>query len=84
VILVFGSSISTLLSRNDTVDGIPFVVKTIVEFLLSGDNPKTEGLFRVSGNAAHVKEVKNFFERGSVQIHFFFLFRFVSDAILSL
>jgi hypothetical protein len=64
---VFGCSIDELLSRNDTENGIPFVVKTIVDFLLSDDNPKIEGLFRISGNAAHVRELKNAFDKGNVE-----------------
>jgi hypothetical protein len=67
--LVFGLEFSELCRRDDAMDGIPFVVKCCTEFLLDGTNPETEGLFRVSGNAQHIKDTKAIFDRGEGSVH---------------
>ena len=42
---VFGKPLSDILKRSDTVNGIPFIVKNIVESLMKGGKLATEGLF---------------------------------------
>lgn len=53
------------MKREDTVNGIPQIVQMATEFILQGDNAKLEGIFRVSGNQQHVKDLKAVFDKGT-------------------
>jgi hypothetical protein len=61
---VFGVDIADVVKREDTVNGIPQIVQMATEFILQGDNAKLEGIFRVSGNQQHVKDLKAVFDKG--------------------
>lgn len=56
---VFAVPLPKLLEREKSHDGIPFVVKSTVEHVKK--HKETEGIFRLSGSTAEVKELKEFF-----------------------
>ena len=53
------------MKREDTVEGIPQIVSMATNYILQGDNAKLEGIFRVSGNQQHVKDLKAVYDKGN-------------------
>jgi len=58
---VYGVPLVTLVTREKSNDGIPFLVKTTVEYLKT--KKETEGLFRISGGTAEVGQLKETFNK---------------------
>jgi len=58
---VFGVSLARILEREKPIDGIPFIVKTTVEYLKK--KKETEGIFRLSGSSAEVAQLKQLFNK---------------------
>eukprot|EP01114_Cavostelium_apophysatum_P008167 TRINITY_DN20489_c0_g1_i1.p1 TRINITY_DN20489_c0_g1~~TRINITY_DN20489_c0_g1_i1.p1 ORF type:complete len:222 (+),score=29.79 TRINITY_DN20489_c0_g1_i1:51-716(+) len=59
---VFGVSLGDILAREKRIDGIPFIVRRLVDHLQS--HIETEGLFRMSGPSAELGELKASFTKG--------------------
>jgi len=63
---VFGVRLSALSDRDDCKDGIPDMIRVIVELLSKVENLETEGLFRVSGNDYLLEEWKKKIDEGKL------------------
>lgn len=58
---MFGVSIRKLVEREKPADGIPFVVKSCIEYVRK--KRESEGIFRISGGTSEVKNLRETFEK---------------------
>eukprot|EP01091_Cochliopodium_minus_P000628 TRINITY_DN1054_c2_g1_i2.p1 TRINITY_DN1054_c2_g1~~TRINITY_DN1054_c2_g1_i2.p1 ORF type:complete len:1053 (-),score=324.55 TRINITY_DN1054_c2_g1_i2:49-3207(-) len=61
---VFGKPLADILNRQDTISGIPFIVKNCVDALMKDNKVASEGIFRISGNKEAIDEIRSKLDKG--------------------